>query len=132
MRTGLPQDLGTAAQAYLDAFPPGDVVAFPIHQLDALGLPVWVVALFPEGEALSGIMPYGVGYGATDEAAVLGALGDAVVAALVGATRRARDVRLHERLALGAGRRRDGRRDLGHARRNLPGWSRRADVGPPV
>ncbi|WP_375419699.1 YcaO-like family protein [uncultured Sphingomonas sp.] len=76
MRTGLPQDLGTAAQAYLDAFPPGEVVAFPIHQLDALGLPVWVVALFPEGEALSGIMPYGVGYGSTDEAAVLGALGE--------------------------------------------------------
>nr|WP_245197036.1 YcaO-like family protein [Sphingomonas jejuensis] len=68
--------MGAAARAYLDAFPKGDVVAFPIHPLDRLGLPVWVVALFPEDEALSGIMPYGVGYGATDEAAVLGGLGE--------------------------------------------------------
>ncbi len=76
MRRGLPTGLGTAAQAYLDAFPSGDVVAFPIHPLDRLGLPVWVVALFPEDPALAGIMPYGVGYGATDEAAVLGGLGE--------------------------------------------------------
>jgi ribosomal protein S12 methylthiotransferase accessory factor len=76
VRTGLPADLGPAAHAYLDAFPKGDVVAFPIHPLDRLGLPVWVVALFPEDPALGGIMPYGVGYGATDEAAVLGGLGE--------------------------------------------------------
>ena len=74
--SGLPADLGEAARRYLDAFPAGDVVAFPIHPLDRLGLPVWVVALFPEDDALSGIMPYGVGYGATDEAAVLGGLGE--------------------------------------------------------
>ena len=76
MRSGLPTGLGPAAHAYLDAFPAGDVVAFPIHGLDRLGLPVWVVALFPEDAALTGIMPYGVGYGATDEAAVLGGLGE--------------------------------------------------------
>ncbi|MDR6787705.1 ribosomal protein S12 methylthiotransferase accessory factor [Sphingomonas sp. BE138] len=76
MRCGLPDGLGSAAHAYLDAFPKGDVVAFPIHPLDRLGLPVWVVALFPEDRALAGIMPYGVGYGATDEAAVLGGLGE--------------------------------------------------------
>ena len=76
MRSGLPDGLGNAARGYLDAFPRGDVVAFPIHPLDRLGLPVWVVALFPEDEALAGIMPYGVGYGATDEAAVLGGLGE--------------------------------------------------------
>jgi ribosomal protein S12 methylthiotransferase accessory factor len=76
VRSGLPTGLGPAAQAYLDAFPKGDVVAFPIHPLDRLGLPVWVVALFPEDAALAGIMPYGVGYGATDEAAVLGGLGE--------------------------------------------------------
>ncbi|WP_347302550.1 YcaO-like family protein [Croceibacterium sp. TMG7-5b_MA50] len=76
MRSGLPKGLGPAAQAYLDAFPAGDVVAFPIHPLDRLGLPVWVVALFPDDPALAGIMPYGVGYGATDEAAVLGGLGE--------------------------------------------------------
>ena len=76
MNSGLPTGLGDAARRYLDAFPKGDVVAFPIHPLDRLGLPVWVVALFPEDAALSGIMPYGVGYGATDEAAVLGGLGE--------------------------------------------------------
>jgi ribosomal protein S12 methylthiotransferase accessory factor len=76
VRSGLPSGLGPAAQAYLDAFPAGDVVAFPIHPLDRLGLPVWVVALFPDDPALDGIMPYGVGYGATDEAAVLGGLGE--------------------------------------------------------
>ncbi len=76
MNTGLPSDLGPAARSYLDAFPRGNVVAFPIHGLDRVGLPVWVVALFPEDAALDGIMPYGVGYGATDEAAVLGGLGE--------------------------------------------------------
>src|SRR6187431_1994116 len=54
-------------------------------------------------------------------ALVLGALGRAVVAALVGATRRTRHVRLGERLALGAGRRGDGRR--------LPVGAARAGVG---
>lgn len=74
--TGLPEDLPPAAQAYLDAFPAGDVVAFPIHGIDRIGLPVWVVALFPKDDALDGIMPYGVGYGATDGEAVLGGLGE--------------------------------------------------------
>ena len=76
MRRGLPSGLGSAALAYLDAFPAGEVVAFPIDPLDRLGLPVWVVALFPDDARLAGIMPYGVGYGATDEAAVLGGLGE--------------------------------------------------------
>lgn len=74
--TGLPPNLGPAARAYLDAFPAGEVVAFPLTPLDRVGLPVWVVALFPDTPALDGIMPYGVGYGATDEEAVLGALGE--------------------------------------------------------
>ncbi len=74
--TGLPGDLGPACHAYLDAFPAGEIVAFPITGIDRVGIPVWVVALFPETAALAGIMPYGVGYGATDEAAILGALGE--------------------------------------------------------
>jgi ribosomal protein S12 methylthiotransferase accessory factor len=74
--TGLPPDLPPAAQAYLDAFPPGDLVAFPIDPIDHIGIPVWVVALFPTDPALDGIMPYGVGYGSTPGAAVLGALGE--------------------------------------------------------
>lgn len=73
---GLPSDLPPAARAYLDAFPAGDVIAFPITGLDRVGLPVWVVALFPDDPALDGIMPYGVGYGVDDAQAVLGSLGE--------------------------------------------------------
>ncbi len=73
---GLPDGLGDAARRYLDAFPVGDIVAFPIDGIDRVGIPVWVVALFPEDPALDGIMPYGVGYGTTEEQAVLGGLGE--------------------------------------------------------
>ena len=74
--TGLPDDLGVACRTYLDAFPAGDIVAFPIDPIDRIGIPVWVVALFPDTPALDGIMPYGVGYGADAESAILGALGE--------------------------------------------------------
>lgn len=74
--TGLPGDLPPAARQYLNSFPRGDVVAFPLTPLDTTGVPVWVVALFPEDAALDGIMPYGVGYGSTDAQAVLGGLGE--------------------------------------------------------
>ena len=70
------RSLSPACRRYLDAFPAGDVVAFPITAIDRVGVPVWVVALFPETPDLAGIMPYGVGYGATDEAAILGGLGE--------------------------------------------------------
>jgi len=74
--TGLPQPLSPAAEAYLDAFPKGEIVAYALTPLDTIGIPVWVVALFPEDPVLDGIMPYGVGYGETDGQAVLGALGE--------------------------------------------------------
>ena len=74
--TGLPSHLPPAAQAYLDAFPDGEIVAFALTPLDTIGIPVWVVALFPVDPMLDGIMPYGVGYGATDGQAVLSALGE--------------------------------------------------------
>ena len=74
--SGLPEGLGDAARRYIDAFPAGDVVAFPIDGIDRVGIPVRVVALFPEDTALEGIMPYGVGYGTTEEQAVLGGLGE--------------------------------------------------------
>jgi len=74
--TGLPENLGPACRTYLDAFPAGDIVAFPIDPIDRIGIPVWVVALFPDTPALDGIMPYGVGYGADEESAILGALGE--------------------------------------------------------
>lgn len=73
---GLPDQLPAAASAYLDAFPAGDLTAFPLTPLDVTGVPVWVVALFPDDPSLDGIMPYGVGYGSTDGQAVLGALGE--------------------------------------------------------
>ena len=76
-RNGLPADLPEAAQLYLDAFPPGEIVAFPIDGIDRVGIPVWIVALFPEGEPkLDGVMPYGVGYGADEGQAILGAMGE--------------------------------------------------------
>ncbi len=74
--TGLPGGLGAACRTYLDAFPAGDIVAFPIDPIDRIGIPVWVVALFPDTPVLDGIMPYGVGYGADAESAILGALGE--------------------------------------------------------
>ena len=73
---GLPDGLGAAANRYLDVFPAGEVCGFPITAIDRVGIPVWVVALFPETPDLAGIMPYGVGYGASDKAAILGALGE--------------------------------------------------------
>lgn len=74
--SGLPIDLSPAACAYIDGFPAGEIVAFPIGPIDRVNVPVWVVALFPDDPALAGIMPYGVGYGTTDEQAVLGSLGE--------------------------------------------------------
>ena len=74
--TGLPSTLGDAARAYVEAMPKGEIVAFPITALDTIGLPVWIVALFPEDPRLADIMPYGVGYGTSDEQAVLGGLGE--------------------------------------------------------
>ena len=75
--TGLPADLPDAARAYLDAFPPGEIVAFPIDPIDRVGIPVWIVALFPDANPrLDGVMPYGVGYGAEPGQAILGAMGE--------------------------------------------------------
>ena len=76
-RTGLPADLPDAARLYLDSFPKGEIVAFPIDPIDRVGISVWLVALFPEGEPLlDGVMPYGVGYGADEGQAILGAMGE--------------------------------------------------------
>lgn len=74
--TGLPPDLGEAGRAYVAAMPKGEIVAFPISGLDTIGLPVWIVALFPDDACLANVMPYGVGYGTTDAEAALGALGE--------------------------------------------------------
>ena len=73
--TGLPSGLPEAARAYLAAFPPGRVEAFPIHTLDRLGVPTWIVALFLD-DGPPGLMPSGIGYGLTDGDAITGALGE--------------------------------------------------------
>ena len=57
--TGLPAKIGDAARAYVEGMPNGEIVAFPITALDGIGLPVWIVALFPEDPRLADIMPYG-------------------------------------------------------------------------
>ncbi len=75
--SGLPEKLSDAADAYIDAFPAGEIVAFPIHPIDRIGIPVWIVALFPQNAPeLDGVMPYGVGYGADEGQAILGAMGE--------------------------------------------------------
>ena len=74
--SGLPGGLPAAAATYLDSFPAGEISAFRLTPLDTTGVPVWVVALFPDDPRLDGIMPYGVGYGDEDGQAVLGALGE--------------------------------------------------------
>jgi ribosomal protein S12 methylthiotransferase accessory factor len=77
MRSGLPADLPEEARRYLDAFPKGEIIAFAIDPIDRVGVPVWIVALFPEDEPLlAGVMPYGVGYGFDEAQAILGALGE--------------------------------------------------------
>jgi ribosomal protein S12 methylthiotransferase accessory factor len=81
---GLPADLPDAARAYLDALPPGRVVAFPMAPLDRTGVPAWKAALFLEDPRLPGAMPSGYGYGTTDGDAIVGALAE--IAEMIGPT----------------------------------------------
>ncbi|MGB7405180.1 MAG: YcaO-like family protein [Pacificimonas sp.] len=74
--TGLPTDLPQAAQDYIASFPTGELVAFPIGDIDPSGIPVWIVSLFTDHPQLKGMLPYGAGYGATDADAILGSLGE--------------------------------------------------------
>ncbi len=58
--------------AYLKALPEGEAVTYPMDPLDRLGLPVWSADLFtPDGGTHNGI-----GFGASDERAAIGALGE--------------------------------------------------------
>jgi ribosomal protein S12 methylthiotransferase accessory factor len=64
-----------AARAYRAALPSGRLIAFPIAPLDRLGVPAWVVVHLdelPVGDSVQ----LGVGYGATDADALLGAMGE--------------------------------------------------------
>ena len=62
-----------AVTAYRRALPEGRVFAYPLDPLDHLGLPVWSAELFAgRGE----VHHHGVGYGATDGRAAVGAFGE--------------------------------------------------------
>lgn len=62
-----------AVAAYRRALPEGRVLAYPLDPLDHLGLPVWSAELFA---ARAGGHHHGVGYGATDGRAAVGAFGE--------------------------------------------------------
>ena len=73
---GLPAALPDPVKAYLDVLPEGRVVGFPLAPLDRTGVPVWFVALFLDDPFFVGAMPSGIGYGATDEEALIGAVAE--------------------------------------------------------
>ncbi len=74
--TGLGDPLPDAARAYVEALPAGEVLAFALTPLDRVGLPVWALSFFSPVPAMAGVMPRGVGYGLSDEIALLGGLGE--------------------------------------------------------
>lgn len=73
---GLPARLPDAVRAYLDVLPEGRVVGFNLAGLDRTGIPVWFVALFLDDPFYVGAMPSGIGYGATDDEALIGAVAE--------------------------------------------------------
>jgi ribosomal protein S12 methylthiotransferase accessory factor len=73
---GLPSALPDAARAYLDVLPAGRVVGFPLAPLDRTGVPCWFVSLFLDDPYFVGAMPSGIGYGATDDEAIIGAIAE--------------------------------------------------------
>ncbi|UMY15991.1 YcaO-like family protein [Methylobacterium organophilum] len=73
---GLPERLPDAVRAYLDVLPEGRIVGFNIAPLDRTGIPVWFVALFLDDPFFVGAMPSGIGYGATDDEALIGAVAE--------------------------------------------------------
>ncbi|MEG9525244.1 MAG: YcaO-like family protein [Hyphomicrobiales bacterium] len=73
---GLPETLPEPVKAYLDVLPEGRIVGFPLAPLDRTGIPVWFVALFLDDPFFVGAMPSGIGYGATDDEALIGAVAE--------------------------------------------------------
>ncbi|WP_430910125.1 YcaO-like family protein [Methylobacterium sp. sgz302541] len=73
---GLPERLPDAVRAYLDVLPEGRVVGFNLAPLDRTGIPVWFVSLFLDDPYFVGAMPSGIGYGATDDEALIGAVAE--------------------------------------------------------
>ncbi|KMO17660.1 hypothetical protein SQ03_12030 [Methylobacterium platani JCM 14648] len=73
---GLPGRLPDAVRAYLDVLPPGRIVGFPLAPLDRTGVPCWFVSLFLDDPYFVGAMPSGIGYGATDDEAIIGSVAE--------------------------------------------------------
>jgi ribosomal protein S12 methylthiotransferase accessory factor len=73
---GLPAALPEPVRAYLDILPEGRIVGFPLAPLDRTGIPVWFVSLFLDDPFFVGAMPSGIGYGATDDEAIIGAVAE--------------------------------------------------------
>ncbi len=73
---GLPERLPDAVKAYLDVLPPGKIVGFPLAPLDRTGVPCWFVSLFLDDPYFVGAMPSGIGYGATDDEAIIGSVAE--------------------------------------------------------
>ena len=69
--------LPPAAKAYLDSMPEGSVDLFPLTALDRTGVPCWN-AIFHDAAAQGwvGVAPHGVGYGSTDDEAIIGTCGE--------------------------------------------------------
>lgn len=68
-----------AARAYRASLPPGRLIAFPLAGLDRLGVPAWCAVHLDAAEepgADGGVVQHGVGYGATDAEALVGAMGE--------------------------------------------------------
>jgi len=63
-----------AAHAYRRALPPGELLAFPITDLDRTGIPTWKAVFFPSDG--SATIHNGHSYGPTSAQAILGALGE--------------------------------------------------------
>ena len=68
-----PQALAAALDAYRRALPPGEVLSFRIDGVDRLGIPIYDATYVPEDVARN---TYGVGYGATETEALVGAHGE--------------------------------------------------------
>ena len=68
-----PQALAAALELYREALPPGEVTSFRVDGVDRLGIPIYDATYIPE-DATHNI--YGVGYGATETEALVGAYGE--------------------------------------------------------
>ncbi len=73
----LPPAMPDAAAAYVASMPPGRVELFSLTPLDRTGVSCWNAIFLPaDGKPFQGETPHGVGYGSTDEEAIIGTTGE--------------------------------------------------------